>query len=185
MESLSDRFQALRTTIEAMAGANAVVIVAGACERDGADAVVRGLAVAYGEAGSNVVLMSDRSSRARLAKVTVLPIMSMVGVNAAKLNARFAQLRAEYDVVLIDVPVLFERSLDAELARRSDGVVLAIEQHRRITAHDSQIAAMLDRLSVRRLGVVMTKPDLHASVSVSDAPVRHGAALRKPSAQRT
>jgi len=187
MNMLSDRFNSLRITVEALAGSPAVVVVGGGRERDGADVVARGLARAFAETGASVGLVaSDAARDSDGAGVSVVPLTSIHALGGVRLTERFATLRNEFDVVLVEIPALFERSMDAELARCSDGVVLAIELGRRATARDNEIAATLERLSVRRLGVVMTKPELRRqTATVTTGAAGRSTLVRKPSAQRT
>lgn len=185
MDNLADRFNALRVTVEAMAGSHAVVVVAGGRERDGAGAVARGLAQAFSETGARVGLVSSDPVRRERTAVTVVPLASVQAYAGVRLTERFAKLRADFDIVIVEIPALFERSFDSELARRCDGVVLAVEAGRRVTAHDNEIGVMLERLAVRRYGVVMTKPELrYNAYTVAPGVAGRSSLVRRPSAQR-
>jgi len=186
MDMLEDRFNLLRITVEAMSEPRAVLMIGGGCERDGADVVALGLARAFAGTGARVGLISaDVAHRSDRAEIAAVPLMSVQGLSSVRLSEKFAKLCAEFDVVLFAIPALFERSFEAELARRCDGVVLTIELGRRIAARDKEIAATLERLAVRCFGVVTTKPDLRRrSSTVAAESGRRSALVRKPSTQR-
>jgi len=181
---LSDRFDSLRITLEAAAEPHALVVVAGGRERDGADVVAHGIARAFAATGVRVALVSGRVQATIDRDVTAVSMASLQSISGARLTERFEKLRADFDVVLFALPNVFERSFDAEITRRSDGVVLTVELGRRVTARDSEIRAMLDRLSTHVFGVVTTNPDLRVqATTVPMSAGRNAAYKTQPGAQ--
>lgn len=78
-------------------------------------------------------------------------------LNPEKMKARLADLRQEFDYVLIDAPPLSEHSEGAVLGQISDGLILVLEAHSTRREAAARIAENLRASQIRLLGAVLNK----------------------------
>jgi len=97
--------------------------------------------------GDNLWLVSSGSMDARSGGV----------INPEKMKARIAELRKEFDYVLIDAPPLNEYSEAAAIAQYSDGLILVLEANSTRREAAVRIADNLRAAQIRLLGAVLNK----------------------------
>ncbi|HTV60702.1 MAG TPA: CpsD/CapB family tyrosine-protein kinase [Verrucomicrobiae bacterium] len=97
--------------------------------------------------GENLFLLSSGSTNAGSAGV----------LNPEKMKARLAELRKEFDYVLIDAPPLNGYSEGVSLGQLADGLILVLEAHSTRREAAARIAENLRASQVRLLGAVLNK----------------------------
>jgi len=78
-------------------------------------------------------------------------------LNSERVQARFAELRKEFDFVIIDVPPLTPYSDAIGLGQVADGLVLVLEANSTRRDAAFQVAEDLRAANVRILGAVLNK----------------------------
>ena len=78
-------------------------------------------------------------------------------LNSELMSARIAELRSEFDYVLIDVPPLNSYSDGLVLAHLSDGLVMVLEANATRREAALRVAENLRAKQVRVLGAVLNK----------------------------
>jgi Mrp family chromosome partitioning ATPase len=78
-------------------------------------------------------------------------------MNPDKLKSRLAEMRAEFDYVLIDAPPLNEYSEAVALGQIADGLILVLEAHSTRREAAMRIAESLRATQIRLLGAVLNK----------------------------
>lgn len=78
-------------------------------------------------------------------------------MNPDKLKARVAELRAEFDYILIDAPPLNEYSEAVALGQIADGLILVLEANSTRREAATRIAESLRATQIRLLGAVLNK----------------------------
>ena len=97
--------------------------------------------------GENLWLLSSGALAADSAKL----------LNSERLKTRFAELREEFDFVLIDAPPLTPYSDAIALGRLTDGFVMVLEANATRREAASQVAENLRASNVRILGAVLNQ----------------------------
>ena len=174
MRQLEESFRILRLRVEDQAPIPSVVVVTSAQRGDGTTYVAGGLARAFAEFRHRTLLIDAHGAESgavdhfRGEHVARLSVAAMF-TNDPNDNVvkTLADLRAQYDVVIVDAPPVPGSSLALSLARAADGVLIAVRIGRRKSGADTE---MMHLLAERRiLGVVPT-----GRLSRPETPV-HGA----------
>ena len=141
--SLDEQLRILRVAVEADVGAPSQILVASADESDGASALALGLARAFAAAGRSTALLRLDAAEQR---------------TGSALGLRLAELKAKYDVCIVEAAQVLESSVALEAARIVDAVILVVGLGRRVRRADRDVVPALTRFGARVLGVVAAEP---------------------------
>jgi Mrp family chromosome partitioning ATPase len=177
----NDPVFALRATLEATLPRPGTLVVSSPRPGDGATQLACNLAQAFAAGdlrtlllaanpcleetalalGSNMLpLLKDavevrRQRTARVAEqLEALALTERIYRSSARIAPLFTAFRERYDVVVVAASEILEGALD--LARRADGVLLAVRHKRLPRREDGETVATLRRVGVQLLGIVTT-----------------------------
>ena len=183
----NDPVFALRATLEATLPRPGTLLVSSPRPGDGATQLACDLAKAFAASDlrtlllaanprleetelaleSNVLpLLKDdvelrRQPTARVAEqLEALAVTERIYRSSARIAPLFATFRERYDVVVVAASEILEGALD--LARRADGVLLAVRHKRLPRREDGETVETLRRVGAQLLGVVTTDYRSHA-----------------------
>ncbi|HTW86153.1 MAG TPA: hypothetical protein VMD91_18925 [Candidatus Sulfotelmatobacter sp.] len=151
--SLDEQLRILRVAIEAEVGAPTMILVASTDDDDGSGLGL-GLANAFAAAGRTTALLRLDAGEQR---------------PAVALGLRLAELKAEYDVCVIETARILESSVALDAARIVDGVILVVGMGRRVRRADRDVVPALSRFGARVLGVVAAEPRRLAELAAEGA----------------
>jgi|SRR5580658_4151706 Mrp family chromosome partitioning ATPase len=152
--SLDEQLRILRVAVEADIGSPSQILVASADQDDGAPALALGLARAFAAAGRSTALLHLDATEQRA---------------ASALGLRLADLKAKYDVCIVEAAQVLESSVALEAARIVDGVILVVGLGRRVRRADRDVVPALTRFGARVLGVVAAEPRRLAEIAAAGA----------------
>jgi Mrp family chromosome partitioning ATPase len=152
--SLEEQLRILRVTVEADVGAPSQILVTSTGDDDGAPALALGLARAFAAAGRSTALLRLDGAEQRA---------------ASALGLRLAELKAQYDVCIVEATRALESSAALDAARIVDGVILVVGMGRRVRRADRDIVPALTRFGARVLGVVAAEPLRLAEIAEAGA----------------
>jgi Mrp family chromosome partitioning ATPase len=163
MDNVSQGFDFLRISVEGRLSTPAVITVTSARSDDGASLVASGLADSFADAGQRTMLVSASSrpvgvinGNPNLAKTTAAKLVAENGGTPSALARGLQHLRAEYAVVVVDADALPSSPLAYELARKADGVVVAIRLGRKPGKEDRTTLQLLQNSGCNVLGIAPT-----------------------------
>jgi Mrp family chromosome partitioning ATPase len=194
---LSDQIEMLRVQLETALPTPVVLVVSSARDDDGKSLVASGLARSMDAAGYStlLVLADERSGEAfgslepkSLDEVIALGIARYASVRSSRANMsvmslpsgnirhtvsrdavlRFSEMcRSSYQVTIVETPASLANSFALLAAVAADGVLLTIQEGRRVCSSDRQLAKTLARERAPFLGVV----SVSAAVIRNDGPI--------------
>ncbi|MGZ3505047.1 MAG: tyrosine-protein kinase family protein [Vulcanimicrobiaceae bacterium] len=183
MKQLADQYQALRVTLESAIQNPSVIVVTSALEGDGSDEVACNLARAFAEGSYRTAIVDaarDVTTLATHLGVNIRPTDSFESIASSGVNgtitnlkaiaisskcmprvttrhsiqALIADLKKNYDVVVIQTGPIPTDAAALQLSKVADGVLLSFRLGRRPARADKETQAMLERVSANVLGVV-------------------------------
>jgi hypothetical protein len=152
MIASASSFQSLRVALDARLPASVMVVVSSARNGDGEDELAYGIAHAFFLAGRRTAIISLSDSAGDLSRFGGSFYQAPIAPD--ELERFIAQIRSQYDVVIVASPPLGATSATLEVCRIASGVLLAVRLGRRITADDESAVKRLNNVGATILGVV-------------------------------
>jgi Mrp family chromosome partitioning ATPase len=161
--------QALRVFIEAQIALPALLLVTSGTEADNGGGVARALARAFVEAGKNAMVVDAIAGRMPDVPAVRNDALDVVSVLPNReFGAKLDVLRAGREVTIVYAAPLLSHAAGLELARRADGVLIAVRLGRTIRREDELMKQVLEKLGARVLGIVQTSAGPRGRRSVRD-----------------
>ena len=210
-DSLNREFRLLRNRIEAEIQSPAVILVTSATQRDGASLTAYGLAESMSNTRQRTALITTaspveqqsftgteqpvqrRRASDRLAgdeagsgglKIVSISHERLTTISRANVASLIADLRAEYDFIVIDGGDLPNNSFALLLVALTDAVLVTFLAGRQQTPQDRVMLDTLERSESKMLGIVMTDQnsiDHFTQTADGAAETQSQVAVKKPS----
>lgn len=160
---LDAQLRILRVAVEAEVGIPSQILITSASEKDDASGLALGLASAFGASGRKTALMRLESD----------------GSRNTPLGLRLAELKAQYDVCIVEGPPMLTSSASLDAARVVDGVMLVVGLGRHVIPRDHEVVPVLTRIGARLLGIVATAQGCFAQLGRAGSDFDVVGAVRK------
>ena len=154
MKNVLGSLQAVRLLVEVEIGQRAVLLVASATERDGAGFIARDLADALAASGKRVGLFDTGATE--VGSVRTGSVANLDEAAFATALQSFDSDSSGHDMLIVLAPAFMSNARALSIASHAQGILFAVRSGRSITPEDRQMAPFLERLEIKKLGVVMT-----------------------------
>ncbi len=178
-DAVSGNFDLLRVRLETTFAKPAVVVVAATTTADGGEVVARGLASSFARSGYSTLFVDTSpdarnvtKSRAEFLLDEMGPLSSpdpksgIVSVVAMRdrtpqrmtsqrdVQSALSEFRNKFDYVLVSADYSASKSFATSLFTAADATVVSVTKGRRESADDTRLAAALESIGSRFLGVI-------------------------------
>jgi len=193
-------FDLLRARLEVEIPRPAVIAITSSTSLDGAEISARGLAHSLATTGYPTLFIDTVPSIRGSAKPTAGPTLEEIGrqiepasgggnlavlalgdvslqktTSQRNIHAALESLRGKFDYVVMNTEVGVASSFSTSVVAAADAVLVAVKTGRRQKAADAQLAALLNRLGVRFLGVLA----VDSSITNADSNIIPGPGISK------